>query len=128
MENAKNLNINNVKFFLSDWFSSLNDQKFDVIVSNPPYIEQNDAHLSQGDLPWEPISALVAGHDGLSDIRKIICQAPQHLSPRGWLMLEHGYNQATRVADLLKQAGFSQISHAQDLAGINRVTLGCLPS
>jgi release factor glutamine methyltransferase len=124
IENAKNLEISNVKFVLSDWFGSLKGQKFDVVVSNPPYIEQNDVHLSQGDLPWEPISALVAGQDGLSDIRAIIQNAPQHLHPHGWLLLEHGYNQAEPVADLLKQAGFSVISHAQDLAGINRVTLG----
>ena len=125
IENAQNLEIKNINFMLSDWFSSLKDQKFDIIVSNPPYIEQNDAHLTQGDLPWEPISALVAGHDGLDAIRQIIQNAPQHLNPHGWLLLEHGYNQAERVADLLKQAGFSEISHAQDLAGINRVTLGC---
>jgi release factor glutamine methyltransferase len=126
IENAQNLKITNVNFILSDWFGSLKDQKFDVIVSNPPYIEQNDVHLSQGDLPWEPISALVAGQDGLSDIKRIIQNAPQHLDPHGWLMLEHGYNQAEHVADLMKLAGFSEISHAQDLAGINRVTLGRL--
>jgi release factor glutamine methyltransferase len=124
IENAQNLKITNVNFILSDWFGSLNDQKFDVIISNPPYIEQNDVHLSQGDLPWEPLSALVAGQDGLSDIRTIIQNAPQHLNPHGWLMLEHGYNQAERVADLMKLAGFSEISHAQDLAGIARVTFG----
>jgi release factor glutamine methyltransferase len=124
MENAKNLEISNVKFILSDWFSALKDQKFDVIVSNPPYIEQNDAHLTQGDLPWEPISALVAGHDGLNDIRKIIQAAPLHLNPHGVLLLEHGYNQAEAVANLLKQAGFSEISHVRDLGGIQRVTLG----
>ena len=66
IENAQNLKITNMNFMLSDWFASLNDEKFDVIVSNPPYIEENDAHLTQGDLPWEPISALVAGQDGLS--------------------------------------------------------------
>jgi release factor glutamine methyltransferase len=124
IENAQNLKITNVKFILSDWFGSLKDQKFDVIVSNPPYIEQNDLHLSQGDLPWEPISALVAGQDGLSDIRTIIQNAPQHLNPHGWLMLEHGYNQAEAVADLMRLAGFNEISHAQDLAGIARVTFG----
>ena len=126
IENAKNLTITNINFILSDWFGGLKNQKFDVIVSNPPYIEQNDAHLTQGDLPWEPISALVAGQDGLSDIRTIISQAKNHLNPRGWLMLEHGYNQAESVAALLKQAEFSEISHAKDLAGIQRVTLGQL--
>ena len=127
-ENAQNLTIPNVNFMLSDWFSALSQanvtQKFDVIVSNPPYIEADDAHLKEGDLRFEPLSALASGADGLQDIRIIISQAPQHLNAQGWLLLEHGYNQAEQVAALLKKAGFSQISHAQDLAGINRVTMG----
>jgi release factor glutamine methyltransferase len=128
IENAQNLKISNVNFILSDWFGSLKDQKFDVIVSNPPYIKANDVHLTQGDLRFEPISALASGADGLDDIRTIISQAKTHLSPHGWLMLEHGYNQAERVADLMKLADFSEISHALDLAGIARVTLGCYVS
>ena len=128
LENAQNLAITNVRFLLSDWFSALsqdnNKQKFDVIVSNPPYIEASDAHLKQGDLRFEPLSALASGADGLDAIRTIITQAPQHLKPHGWLLLEHGYNQAEQVAALLKQAGFSEISHCQDLAGIDRVTIG----
>ena len=126
IENAQYLNILNVKFILSDWFSALNTEKFDVIVSNPPYIEAADAHLKQGDLRFEPISALASGKDGLDDIRHIIKDAPPHLSPHGWLMLEHGYNQASKVAALLKQAGFSNMSHAKDLSGIDRVTIGRL--
>jgi release factor glutamine methyltransferase len=126
IENAKNLEIDNVKFILSDWFSALKNEKLDVIVSNPPYIEANDIHLTQGDLRFEPLIALASGQDGLDDIRKIIQTAPQHLNPHGWLMLEHGYNQAECVAALLKQAGFHEISHELDLAGIQRVTLGRL--
>ena len=130
IENAQRLKIPNVDFVLSDWFSALsqqnNTQKFDLIVSNPPYIEASDDHLSQGDLRFEPISALASGQDGLDDIRNIINQAPQYLKPHGWLLLEHGFNQAEKVSTLLKQTGFSQISHAQDLAGIHRVTLGCI--
>ena len=130
IENAENLKIPNVDFVLSDWFSALcqknNPQKFDVIVSNPPYIEASDAHLNQGDLRFEPISALASGQDGLDDIRNIIAIAPQHLNPQGWLLLEHGYNQAEQVAVLLKQAGFSEIETVKDLGGNNRVTLGCL--
>ena len=89
-------------------------------------IETNDTHLKQGDLRFEPISALASGIDGLDDIREIIDSAALHLNRHGWLLLEHGYNQAETVADLLKQAGFSEISHALDLAGIQRVTLGRL--
>lgn len=125
MENAQNLEIINVNFILSNWFSALKDQKFDVIVSNPPYIEQNDVHLSQGDLPWEPISALVAGNDGLDDIKRIIQNAPQHLHPHGYLLLEHGYNQAASVATLLKNTEFTDVEIIKDLGGNDRVTLGC---
>ena len=125
-ENAQNLHISNVQFILSNWFDALKNQRFDVIVSNPPYIEANDMHLKQGDLRFEPISALASGEDGLDAIRAIISQAPQHLNPHGWLMLEHGYNQASKVAALLEQAGFSDISNAKDLSGIDRVTIGRL--
>ena len=128
IENAQNLEIPNVNFMLSDWFSALSQanvtQKFDVIVSNPPYIEADDAHLKQGDLRFEPLSALASGADGLQDIRIIISQAPQHLNPQGWLLLEHGYNQAASVAALLKQAGFIEVETIEDLGGNHRVTLG----
>ena len=132
IENAQNLAITNINFILSDWFAALirenNEQKFDIIVSNPPYIEASDAHLIQGDLRFEPLSALASGADGLDAIRAIITQAPQHLNPHGLLLLEHGYNQASKVADLLKQAGFRETSHCQDLAGIDRVTMGQMPN
>jgi release factor glutamine methyltransferase len=123
-ENAQNLDIKNINFCHSNWFEALQNQTFDVIVSNPPYIEQNDVHLSQGDLRYEPISALVSGQDGLDDIRKIIDSASHHLNPRGLLMLEHGYNQAEGVAMLLRDAGFKGIDTLKDLGGNNRVTLG----
>ena len=126
-ENAQNLNITNIKFVRSNWFSALQNEKFDLIVSNPPYIEQNDAHLTQGDLRFEPITALASGQDGLDDIRTIIAHAPQHLNPHGCLFLEHGYNQAESVSALLKQAGFSEIETIKDLGGNDRVTLGQLP-
>ena len=126
--NAESLKISNVDFVLSDWFSALdqknNPQKFDVVVSNPPYIEASDAHLNQGDLRFEPTSALVSGAGGLHDITQIISQAPQHLNPHGWLLLEHGYHQADQVAALLKQAGFREIETVKDLGGNERVTLG----
>jgi release factor glutamine methyltransferase len=124
IENAQNLNIPNVTFILSDWFSAIQNKKFDIMVSNPPYIEAADAHLKQGDLRFEPLSALASGQDGLDAIRSIIAQAPQHLNPHGYLLLEHGYNQAKAVADLLKQAGFGKIETIKDLGGNERVTLG----
>ena len=127
-ENAKALNLNHVGFMQSNWFDALANRWFDLIVSNPPYIAKDDVHLSQGDLRFEPISALASGVDGLDDIRMIVKQAPQYLNQGGWLMLEHGYDQANLVAQLLADAGFMQISHALDLAGIERVTLGCWQS
>jgi release factor glutamine methyltransferase len=123
-ENAENLTIHNVNFLHSHWFSALNNKRFDVIVSNPPYIAENDPHLSQGDVRFEPKSALTSGADGLNDIRHIIEQAPQHLNPSGWLLLEHGYDQANAVAELLAQAHFKEIGNGLDLAGIQRVTFG----
>lgn len=126
-ENAQNLDLARVRFMQSDWFASLQNEKFDVIVSNPPYIAENDAHLTQGDLRFEPITALASGKDGLDDIRRIIQAAPSHLNPNGWLMLEHGYDQAEKVAELLALHGFEQISHAPDLSGTLRVTVGRMP-
>lgn len=124
LENAKHLAIHNVTFLHSHWFNALSNQRFDVIVSNPPYIAENDPHLSQGDVRFEPKSALTSGADGLDDIRQIIASATQFLRPNGWLMLEHGYDQAQAVAELLAQAQFCQIGHRLDLAGIQRVTFG----
>ena len=124
-ENANRLGLNKVKFMQSHWLDALVGKSFDVIVSNPPYIAKDDAHLKQGDLRFEPLTALVSGNDGLDDIRTIIQEAPHHLNNGGWLLLEHGYDQASEVAQLLADNNFSQISHALDLAGIERVTLGC---
>ncbi len=126
IENAQNLDLKNLSLIKSNWFSDLAAEKFDVIVSNPPYIAEADCHLTQGDLRFEPRSALASGFNGLDDIRLIIQQAPNYLKPNGWLMLEHGYDQAHSVAALLKEHGFSQIDHAQDLAGILRVTFGSI--
>ena len=121
--NAQNLHVNNVQFVLSDWFGALQGQTFDVIVSNPPYIAEDDSHLAQGDLRFEPASALAAGKDGLDCIRAITSQAKQYLKPQGWLMLEHGYNQAEKVLPLMENAGFKSISSILDLSGIYRVTV-----
>ncbi len=123
-ENLQALNIHNVALVLSNWFCALGNQYFDVIVSNPPYIEQDDAHLSQGDLRFEPLSALASGEDGLDDIRQITQAASAHLKPHGWLMFEHGYRQASSVATLLASAHFCNIETLKDLGGNDRVTLG----
>lgn len=123
-ENAQRLNIDNVRLLRSDWFSALADERFDLIVSNPPYIEADDAHLSLGDVRFEPLSALASGQDGLDDIRRISSEAKEHLISGGWLMFEHGYNQAQRVRELLQQAGFVEVGSFLDLSGIERVTIG----
>ena len=125
--NAQNLSINNVQFMLSHWFDALDDKRFDVIVSNPPYIEADDQHLSQGDLRFEPLSALASGNDGLDDIRQIIADCLIYLKPQGWLMLEHGYHQAESVADLMAVIGLVNIETLKDLGDNHRVTLGKNP-
>jgi release factor glutamine methyltransferase len=125
--NAASLAITNVRFILSDWYAGLANQRFDLIVSNPPYIEQNDIHLTQGDVRFEPISALTSGADGLDDIRHIVEHCLIYLKPQGWLMIEHGYNQADLVADLMAQAGLVSIETLKDLAGNNRVTMAKNP-
>lgn len=126
-KNASALQISNVQFLLSDWFSALEDVRFDVIVSNPPYIEETDMHLKQGDLRFEPLSALASGPDGLADIRRIIDGCLIHLKAQGWLMFEHGYNQAESVRELMAQTGLVDIETFNDLGGNNRVTIGKNP-
>ncbi len=122
--NVQRLNLNNVRLLHSNWFSSLLNDRFDIIVSNPPYIAAGDVHLSQGDVRFEPSSALVSGVDGLDDIRCITAQAQAHLNDNGWLLFEHGYDQAAQVRVLLQQAGFTEVFSACDLAGIERVSGG----
>jgi len=123
-ENARSLNVGNVRLFRSDWFSALADERFDLIVSNPPYIADGDAHLAQGDLRFEPRAALASGADGLDDIRRIIADAKEHLNAGGWLLFEHGYDQAGRARELLGAAGYAGVFSARDLAGIERVSGG----
>jgi release factor glutamine methyltransferase len=124
LENCRRLKLTNVRLLQSDWYSQLSGERFDLIVSNPPYIEDNDPHLLQGDVRFEPMSALASGPDGLDDIRRIILGAKDHLDSGGWLMFEHGYDQAERGRGLLAQAGFVQVASLRDLAGIERVTIG----
>lgn len=123
--NAQRHGIRNVSFAHGDWFAPLGDQRFDVIVSNPPYIESHDPHLNQGDLRFEPITALASGTDGLDDIRRIIVDAPRHLASEAWLLFEHGWNQGEAVHMLLRNASFTKVSTTRDLEQRDRVTAGC---
>lgn len=116
----------NVDLRASDWLGALAGERFDLIVSNPPYIAAGDPHLGAGDLRFEPAAALAAGADGLAAIRLIVAQAPQYLVAGGALALEHGYDQAARCRELLAAAGFSEVFSLTDLAGIERVSGGCL--
>ena len=121
--NAAKLQLHHVSFIQADWLTAFKMHSFDLIVSNPPYIEQSDPHLSLGDLRFEPKTALAAGVDGLDDIRRIIVQSRYSLKPNGWLLLEHGYNQASAVRTLLQQQGYQQVQSHQDYGGNDRVSM-----
>jgi release factor glutamine methyltransferase len=124
-DNANRLLKNgNLRCLPSNWFSALDGERYHVIVSNPPYIRAADPPLQQGDVRHEPLTALASGEDGFSDLRHLITHAPAHLHPNGWLLLEHGYDQAETVRALLQQAGFKAIFSERDLAGIERVSGG----
>lgn len=123
MANAARLGAS-VSFVQSDWFSGLGEERFQLIVSNPPYIAAADPHLEQGDLRFEPHTALAAGPAGMDDLAEIIARAPVHLEADGWLFVEHGYDQAYAVRGLLADAGFAAIASWRDLAGIERVSGG----
>jgi len=125
--NRQRLQLNNAKVLSSHWFDSVEGKRFDLIISNPPYIAAEDPHLVTGDVRFEPNSALVAGADGLDDLRLIIDQAPAHLNPEGWLLLEHGYDQGAAVRDLLSSHGFEKIQTRRDLGDHERITFGRLP-
>jgi release factor glutamine methyltransferase len=122
----RNADANLVKLHLivSNWYDALGEQRFDVIAANPPYIAAGDIHLSQGDLRFEPIGALTDHLDGLSALRRIVQGAARHLRPHGWLLMEHGYDQAEAVRALLNDAGYGEVQSWQDLAGIARVSGG----
>ena len=125
--NRQRLHLNNATVLNSHWFSALQGHRFDLIISNPPYIADNDPHLAAGDVRFEPASALVAGHDGLDDLRLITQESPDHLNDGGWLLLEHGYDQAQAVRDLLLNQGFDGVHSRIDLGGHERITLGRRP-
>ena len=114
----------NIGFFLGSWYRPLGERQFEYIVSNPPYVRADDHHLCEGDLRFEPHGALAAGADGLDDLRQIVAGAANHLQAGGWLLMEHGYDQAEDVRRLLQASGFSEIGSWSDLAGIPRVSGG----
>ena len=122
--NTARLQIQNISLLQCSWLSGLAAATFDLLVSNPPYIADGDSQLSEGDLRFEPASALRAGADGLDALRAIIAQAPAVLRPGGWLLLEHGYDQADAVRSLLQDAGFHALASRVDLAGHDRVSGG----
>ena len=125
-ENATTLELA-VSFKESAWFDAIND-RYDLVISNPPYIESDDPHLQQGDLRFEPAGALASGQDGLDDIRRLVQQALKHLKKDGYLLLEHGYQQAEAVRSLMAKAGYIDIETHQDIEERDRVTLGKIPT
>jgi release factor glutamine methyltransferase len=124
--NAARNQLARVSFMQSDWYSAVSGD-FDLIVSNPPYIDEDDEHLAQGDVRFEPRSALVADNHGLSDLALIIDRAPGFLRANGWLLLEHGYQQADAVCELLRARGFAEVSNRRDLGGQPRISGGRWP-
>jgi len=123
-QNSHSLQAENISFILSDWFNNIVDKDFDIIVSNPPYIASDDPHLLQGDVRFEPKTALISGTRGMDDIEHLCSQAKDHLTKNGWLIMEHGYNQKQQVADCLAKNGFAEITQQQDLSGHFRMSAG----
>ncbi|MHC1663294.1 peptide chain release factor N(5)-glutamine methyltransferase [Stenotrophomonas maltophilia] len=128
--NAAHHELRNVRFAEGgqDWYAPLQGARFALIASNPPYIASEDPHLQQGDLRFEPASALASGIDGLDDIRRIVAGAPEHLQPAGWLLIEHGWDQGAAIRTLFDAAGFADVQTQQDLEQRDRVTLGRRPA
>lgn len=122
-QNALDNNIQNIEFIQSNWFDKLENQQFDIIVTNPPYIKESDPHLKQGDVRFEPLSALTSGEDGLNDIRSIIRNSHHYLTKNGVLLIEHGYDQANEVCDLLESANFTKVENFKDYNDNPRVSI-----
>lgn len=122
--NLANLQFAKVEFLQSDWFAAVKGKCFHCIVSNPPYVAEADNNLRHGDVRFEPLTALVAGIDGLDAIRTIIETAPQYLEPSGWLIVEHGWDQGDPVRELLRAQKFHEVETLKDLAGLERISCG----
>ncbi len=125
--NADHLGIRNIEIVQSRWFSALEGQQFSLIVSNPPYIDAQDPHLAQGDVRFEPLSALVAADNGLADLHTLIKDAPRYLLPQGWLLLEHGWQQGATVREIFARYGWQQVETCRDYGDNERLTLGRRP-
>jgi len=125
--NVRRLAPGRVALWRGNWLEAVAGACVDLLVSNPPYVAANDAHLARGDLPHEPRDALAAGRDGLDALRDIVAQAPRCLRPGGWLALEHGAAQGATVQALFRRSGFRQVATHRDLGDHERVTAGCLP-
>ena len=123
-DNRQRLGLDNVTVLQSDWFNEISPPAFDLVVSNPPYIDPVDPHLQQGDVKYEPLSALIAEHKGYADLRTIAEQAKGRLLPGGYLMMEHGFDQGEGVRNILAQLGYADVCTRTDLAGLDRVTMG----
>ncbi|WP_188239694.1 peptide chain release factor N(5)-glutamine methyltransferase [Stenotrophomonas maltophilia] len=128
--NAARHELDNVRFAEGghDWYAPLQGVRFDLIASNPPYIASNDPHLEQGDLRFEPSTALASGMDGLDDIRRIVDGGQAHLRPGGWLLIEHGWDQGAAIRALFEATGFAEVQTVQDLEQRDRITLGRRPA
>jgi release factor glutamine methyltransferase len=122
--NAQYHQLANIEFYQSDWFSNVPKLLFDLVISNPPYIDPDDEHLQQGDVRFEPQSALIADNQGLSDIQIIADKARSYLTPQGHLLIEHGYNQAPQVQAIFNALAYDKVQSYRDLSGQPRVTYG----
>lgn len=123
-QNSKQHQTGNITFIHSDWFENITEHDFDIIVSNPPYIADDDPHLLEGDVRFEPRSALISGETGMDDIEHLCLHAKNHLADNGWLIIEHGYNQKQLVAECFSENGYTQIEQKKDLSGHTRMTAG----
>ena len=124
IENAEHQHLTNIRFCDSNWFEKFEGQQFDVIISNPPYIREDDPHLTHEDIKHEPVCALTSGMSGLDDLRTIIMQASRFLKHQGWLITEHGYDQADEVGVLFRNNGFEKIKNLNDINQTPRLTMG----
>ena len=122
--NVERLGLNNVSVLQSSWFAALESRMFEMVASNPPYIDEDDPHLAQGDVRFEPLTALVAANQGLADLDHIVTTSRQHLLSGGWLLVEHGWTQGEAVRALFTEAGYAAVKTCRDYGGNERLTLG----